>query len=57
MVFSKKGFLKIIYLFLSVVHLCCCIESFSSCSGWGLLFIGVLRLLIVVASVLVEHRL
>ena len=46
-----------IYLFLAVLGLCCCARAFSSCSEWGLLFIAVLGLLIVVASLLVEHGL
>ena len=31
--------------------------AFSSCSKWGLLFIGVYGLLIAVASLAIEHRL
>ena len=31
--------------------------GFSSCSEWGLLFVVLYRLLIVVASLTVEHRL
>ena len=42
------------FYFLAVLGLCCCGWAFSSFSKWGLLFIAVLRLLIVVAS-LVEH--
>ena len=42
------------FYFLAVLSLCCCGWAFSSFSKWGLLFIAVLRLLIVVAS-LVEH--
>ena len=34
----------------------CCVWAFSGCGEWGLLFVVVLRLLIVVAS-LEEHRL
>ena len=42
------------FYFLAVLGLCCCGWAFSSFSKWGFLFIAVLRLLIVVAS-LVEH--
>ena len=45
----------LIYLFLAVLGLCCCARAFSSCSKWGLLFIAVRRLLIAVASLVVEH--
>ena len=47
---------KFIY-FLAVLGLRCCARAFSSCSKWGLLFIAVHGLLIVVASFVVEHRL
>ena len=39
-----------IYLFLAVLGLRCCTWAFSSCGGRGLLFVAVLGLLIVVAS-------
>ena len=50
-------FLKI-YLFsvLTVVGLCCCAWVFSSCSGWGLLFVVVPGLFIVVMSLVAKHR-
>ena len=38
------------YLFLAVLGLRCCSRAFSSCGERGLLFVGVRRLLIVVAS-------
>ena len=41
-------------LFLAVLGLHCCTQALSSCGKWGLLFVEVYRLLIVVAS-LVEH--
>ena len=50
-------FLKLINLFLAALCLCCCASAFSSCGERGLLFIAVRRLLIVVASLVVEHRL
>ena len=52
-----------IYLFIyfkfifGCVGLCCCAWAFSSCGELGLLFVAVCRLLIVVASLAVEHGL
>ena len=46
-----------IYLFLAALGLRCCTRAFSSCGEWGLLFVVVCRLLIAVASLVVEHRL
>ena len=46
-----------IYLFLSVLGLCCCMQSSTSCSKLGLFFIVVCELLIVVPSVVVMHGL
>ena len=42
---------------MAVLGLCCCVWAFSSCGERGLLFIAVHRLLIVVASLVVEHGL
>ena len=39
-----------IYLFMAVLGLHCCVRAFSSCGEWGLLFVAVCGLLIVVAS-------
>ena len=51
-------FLKIyFYLFLSALGLCCCAQAFSSCGERGLLFVAVHKLLIVVVSLVAEHRL
>ena len=47
----------LIYLFLAVLGLCCCAWAFSSCGKGELLFAAVHRLLIAVASLVVEHRL
>ena len=44
-----------IYLFMAALGLCCFLRAFSSCSEWGLLFIAVRQLLIVVASLVAEH--
>ena len=44
-----------IYLFLVVLGLRCCTRAFSSCGEWGLLFVAVRGLLLVVASLVVEH--
>ena len=49
--------IEFIYLFLAMLGLHCCMWAFSSCSGWGLLFTAVHRLLIAVASLVVEHEL
>ena len=42
---------------MAVLGLRCCVWAFSSCGEWGLLFVAVHRLLIVVASLVVEHGL
>ena len=44
-----------IYLFLAALGLRCCVRAFCSCGKQGLLFIVVHGLLIVVASLVVEH--
>ena len=46
-----------IYLLLATLGLHCCTQAFSSCGEWGLLLVAVHRLLIVVASLVAEHRL
>ena len=46
-----------ISLFLAVLGLPCWMRAFSSCGGWGLLFVVVCRLLIAVAFLVAEHRL
>ena len=46
-----------IYLFMAVLGLHCCARAFSSCRERGLLFVAVLGLLIVVASLVAEHGL
>ena len=43
--------------FLAALGLCCCARAFFSCGKWGLLFIAVRRLLIALASLVVEHGL
>ena len=50
-------FKNFIYLFLAALDLRCCARAFSSCGEWELLFVVVCGLLIVVASLIVEHRL
>ena len=42
---------------MAALGLCCCAQAFSSCGKWGLLFIAVRGLLIVVASLVAEHGL
>ena len=52
----KYSYFKIIlfiYLFLAALSLCCCVWAFSSCCEVGF---AVHRLLIAVASLVVEHR-
>ena len=59
----KKNFFSLFLYFLSfflslaVLGLCCCTRAFFSCSEWELPFVAVCELLIVVASVVVEHGL
>ena len=55
--FLEKFYLFFVYLFLTALGLRCCAWAFSSCGERGLLFIAVHGLLIVVASLVVEHRL
>ena len=45
-----------ICLFLAVLGLRYCARALSSCGEWGLLFIEVHGLLVVVASLVAEHR-
>ena len=45
------------FFFLAVLGLRCCPWAFSSCHKLGLLFVAVRGLLIVVASLVVEHGL
>ena len=44
-------------LFTALLDLCCCARAFSSCGERGLLFVAVRGLLIVMASLVVEHGL
>ena len=48
---------NLFYLFLAALGLRCCARAFSSCGERELLFIVVRGLLIVVASLVAEHRL
>ena len=50
-------FYKFIYLFMAALCPRCCTRAFSSCGERGLLFVAVHGLLIVVASLVVEHGL
>ena len=54
--FKIDLFYLFIYL-LAALGFCCCAWAFSSCGEWGLLFVAVHGLLIVVASLVAEHRL
>ena len=42
---------------MAALGLRCWMQAFSSCSEWGLLFVAVRELLIVVASLVSEHGL
>ena len=42
---------------MAALGLRCCARALSSCGEWGILFIVVRRLLIAVASLVVEHGL
>ena len=55
--FFLNKFIYLIYLFLAVLGLRFCTRAFSSCGERGLLFVAVRRLLIAVASLVVEHGL
>ena len=55
--FFNKFINLFIYLFLAALGLRCCARAFSGCGEWGLLFVAVHRLLIAVASFVVEHEL
>ena len=50
-------YINLFSLFLAALGLRCCVRAFSSCSEWGLLFVVVRRLLIAVASLVLEHGL
>ena len=52
---AEVGIFFFFNLFLAVLGLRCCVRAFSSCGKWGLLFVVVHGLLIVVASLVVEH--
>ena len=54
-IFFNK-FIYFIYLSLAVLGLRCCARASSSYVEWGLLFVVVRRLLIMVASLVAEHR-
>ena len=52
-----KNYLFILFIYLAVLGLHCLEWAFSSCGEQELLFVAVHRLLIAVASLVVEHRL
>ena len=45
------------FFFLAVLGLRCCVQAFSGCGEQGLLFVVECRLLIAVASLVVERKL
>ena len=53
---TSQIFYLFIYLFLALLGLRCCVWAFSSWGKQGLLFVAVHGLLIVVDSLVVEHR-
>ena len=53
--FHKFFFKLIIYLYLVVLGLCCCLWACSSCGKRRLLFVVEYRLLVAVASVVAVH--
>ena len=55
--FHPSVLLSFFFFFLAALGLPCCTRAFSSCSKRGLLFVAVCGLLIVVASLVVEHGL
>ena len=57
LLFKSFFFFFKIYLFLAVLGLRGCVWALSGCREWGLLFIAVHGLLIVMASLLVQHGL
>ena len=57
LLFFFKNNLIYLILFLTTWGLCCCMRTFSSCGERGLFFFVALRLLAVMVSLVVEHRL
>ena len=55
--FYYCGALIFFLFFLAVLDFRCCAWVFSSCGEWGLLFTEVHGLLIVLASLVADHRL
>ena len=55
--YSFFFFLIYLFLFLAVFGLRCCARACSSCGEWGLFFVAVHGLLIVIASLVAEHGL
>ena len=55
--YSEANFILVSNSFLAALGLRCCMRAFSSCGKQGLLFVAVHGLLIVVASLVAEHRL
>ena len=52
---GTHGSFFLFFLFLAALGLHCCRRAFSSCDEWGLLLVAVHRLLIAVASLVVEQ--
>ena len=56
LIYFKNKFIYL-FLFLAVLGLRSCEQAFSSCGEWGLLFVAVCGLLVVVSSLVAEHGL
>ena len=56
-VLNIKHISFLFFFFLAALGLLCCVRAFPSCSEQGLLFVAMHGLLIVVASLVVEHGL
>ena len=55
--FPAVFFVCLFVCFLDILGLCCCTQTFSSCSERGLLFVVVCELLTAVVSLIAEHGL
>ena len=57
MAFGGRVFIFYLFIYLAALSLHCCVQAFSNCREWGLIFVVVHGLLIAVASLVAEHRL
>ena len=54
---SNSQYMELKNFFLTVLGLCCCVQAFSGCSGWGYSLVMVRGLFVTVASLVEGHRL